>query len=165
MLTQKYTFPNGIRRAHGLGNIAVCCDMVLVEITHMYISLSVGHPHDYTCKQSYDWRMGSIITLVRHKKARFESKMHGSTWKSPVRRKNARFDTKMPSPPCINWHCHYETSPTLQWEILFFQFCSNILFLITHREMKMKLYWYEFKYTRYHNENWNVIILFCLWWP
>ena len=52
-----------------------------------------------------------IITLVRHKKARFDSKMHGSTQKSPVRHKNARFDTKMPSPACISWHCHYQTSP------------------------------------------------------
>ena len=28
---------------------------------------------------------------------------------------------------------------------IFFQFFSNILFLRTNREMKMKLYWYEFK--------------------
>ena len=28
---------------------------------------------------------------------------------------------------------------------IFFQFHSNILFLRTNREMKMKLYWYEFK--------------------
>ena len=28
---------------------------------------------------------------------------------------------------------------------IFFQFYSNILFLRTNREMKMKLYWYEFK--------------------
>ena len=28
---------------------------------------------------------------------------------------------------------------------IFFQFYSNILFLRTDREMKMKLYWYEFK--------------------
>ena len=62
-----------------------------------------------------------IITLVRHKKARFESKMHGSTQKSPVRHKNARFDTKMPSPACTSWRCHYQTSP-LRWEIFFFQF-------------------------------------------
>ena len=38
-----------------------------------------------------------IITLVRHKKARFDSKMHGSTQKSPVRHKKAWSDTKMPS--------------------------------------------------------------------
>ena len=37
-----------------------------------------------------------IITLVRHKKARFDSKMHGSTQKSPVRQQNAWFDTKKP---------------------------------------------------------------------
>ena len=43
-----------------------------------------------------------IITLVRQKKARFDSKMHGSTEKSPVRQKNARFDRKMPSPECIS---------------------------------------------------------------
>ena len=28
---------------------------------------------------------------------------------------------------------------------IFFQVFSNILFLRTNREMKMKLYWYEFK--------------------
>ena len=44
----------------------------------------------------------TIITLVRHKKARFDSKMHGSTQKSPVRHKNAWFDTKMPSPACTS---------------------------------------------------------------
>ena len=82
-----------------------------------------------------------IITLVRHKKARFDSKMHGATQKSPVRHKNARFDTKMPSPTCTSWHCHYQTSP-LRWEIFF-----SIFFPILrpNREMKMKLYWYEFK--------------------
>ena len=53
----------------------------------------------------------AIITLVRHKKARFDSKMHGSTQKSPVRHKNARFDTKMPYPACTSGHCHYQTSP------------------------------------------------------
>ena len=36
--------------------------------------------------------------MVRHKKARFDTK-------------NARFDTKMPSPACTSWHCHYQTSP------------------------------------------------------
>ena len=55
--------------------------------------------------------LAMIITLVRHKKARFDSKMHGSTLKSPVQHKNARFDTKMPSPACISWHCHYQTPP------------------------------------------------------
>ena len=55
--------------------------------------------------------LSPIITLVRQKKARFYSKMHGSTEKSPVRQKNARFDRKMPSPECISWHCHYQTSP------------------------------------------------------
>ena len=49
-------------------------------------------------------KISSIITLVRHKKARFDSKMHGSTQKS-------RFDTKMPSPACISWHCHYHPTP------------------------------------------------------
>ena len=65
-----------------------------------------------------------IITLVRQKKARFDSKMHGSTEKSPVRQKNARFDRKMPSPECISWHCHYQTSPPppLLWEIFFSNF-------------------------------------------
>ena len=68
-----------------------------------------------------------IITLVRHKKARFDSKMHGSTQKSPVRHKNARFDTKMPGstqkcPPQLSpsWHCHYQTSPRPSCEKYFF---------------------------------------------
>ena len=64
------------------------------------------HTVHITCKKIY-----SIITLVRQKKARFDSKMHGSREKSPVRQKNARFDRKMPSPECISWHCHYQTSP------------------------------------------------------
>ena len=82
-----------------------------------------------------------IITLVRHKKARFDSKMHGSTEKSPVRQKNARFDRKMPSPECISWHCHYQTSPPPSSEKYFFPFFSHI-FLRTNREMKIKLFWY-----------------------
>ena len=53
------------------------------------------------------------------KKTRFDSKMHDSTQKSPVRHKNARFDTKMPSPACISWYCHYQTSRPLVWEIFF----------------------------------------------
>ena len=106
--------------------------------------------------------LSNIITLVWHKKARFDSKMHGSTQKCPVWHKYTRFDTKMPSPACTSWHYHYQISPLL-WEI---QFHSNILFLRTNREMKMKLYWYEFKISiQYHYENWNVIIIFCLWWP
>ena len=105
-----------------------------------------------------------IITLVWYKKARFDSKMHGSTQKSPVWHKNARFDTKMPFPACASWHCHCQTSPSC--EKYFFQFYTNILFLRTNRKMKMKLYWYEFIISiQYHYENWNVIILFCLWWP
>ena len=55
------------------------------------------------------WRISRIITLIRHKKARFDSKTHGSTQKSPVRHKNARFDTKMPSPAFTSGHCHYQT--------------------------------------------------------
>ena len=41
-----------------------------------------------------------------------------STQKSPVGHKNARLDTKMPSPACISWQCHYQTSPLL-WDIFF----------------------------------------------
>ena len=65
----------------------------------------------------------SIITLVRHKKARFDSKMHGSTPKSLVRHKNARFDTKMPSPACTSWHCHDQTpTPVRIFFPILFQF-------------------------------------------
>ena len=82
-----------------------------------------------------------IITLVRHKKARFDSKMHGSTQQCPVRHKNARLDTKMPSPACTSWHCHYQTSPPpLLWKIFFpilFQY-----FVLNNQE---------------RNEKWNYI--------
>ena len=75
-----------------------------------------------------------ILTLVRQKKNT------GLIAKCMVRHKKALFDTKMPS-----WHCHYQPPhPALLWEIFFFQFYSNILFLRTNWVMKMKLYWYEF---------------------
>ena len=75
----------------------------------------------------------NIITLVRHKKPGLTAKcMIRQKKKSPVGHKNAL-------PPCTSWHCHYQTSPP--WEF-FFQFYSNILFLRTNREMKMKSYWY-----------------------
>ena len=62
-----------------------------------------------------------IITLVRHKKDRFDSKMHGSTQKYPV-------DTKMPSLACNSWHCHYRTSPLILWEIFFSNFVQIFCF-------------------------------------
>ena len=70
----------------------------------------------------YTW----IITLVRHKKAQFDSNMLGSTQICPVRHKNA------PTPACISWYNHYQTSHP-SFENFFFQFYSNILFLRTHR--------------------------------
>ena len=70
--------------------------------------------------------------MVRHKKSRFDTKMPGSTQKWPSQ--HAPVDIAIikhpPSPPVGN---------------IFFQFYSNILFLRTNREMKMKLYWYELK--------------------
>ena len=116
----------------------------------------------------YGYKIFITIMLVRLKKARFDSKMHGSTQKSPVRHKDARFDTKMPSPARPSWYCHHQPPPPPPTPVRnnFFQFYSNILFWRTDREMKMKLYWYEFKINiQYHYENWDVIILFCLWWP
>ena len=76
----------------------------------------------------------------------------------------------MPSPACISRHWHYHhphppPPPPPVVNVFFFQFHPIIWFLITHGEMKMKLYWYEFKYIRYHNENWNVIILFLNKYP
>ena len=64
-----------------------------------------------------------IITLVRHKTARFDTKMPGSTPKGTVRHKNAQFDTKMPYPACIIWHCHYQTSSPFLLKLF-----SNFLF-------------------------------------
>ena len=95
-------------------------------------------------------------SLVRQRHAWFDTKNPGSTQKCPVRHKkcppqHASVDIAPPPPPVRN--------------VFFFQLHSNVLFLITHREMKMELYWYEFKYIGYHCENWNAIILFCLWWP
>ena len=100
-----------------------------------------------------------IITLVRHKKARFDSMMHGSTQKSLVWRKNARFNTKMPSQACITSHCHYHPSPTPLWD-LFFKYlfknpcrCENEIILI---------------WTQIYLISWNLKCnyhFFCLWWP
>ena len=90
--------------------------------------------------------------MVRHKKARFDTKMPGSTQKCPLQHASVDIDIINPPPPsCGKW--------------FFFQFHSIIWFLITHGEMKMKLYWYEFKYIRYHNENWNITILFLNKYP
>ena len=94
-----------------------------------------------------------------------------STQKSPVRQQNARFDTKKPgsTQKCPPQHASVDIAiinpPPSCEKYFFFQFYSNILFLRTHKEIKMKLYWYQYKYIRYHHKNWNVIILFCLWWP
>ena len=104
-----------------------------------------------------------IITLVWHKKDRFDSKMHGLTQKP-------RFDIKVPSSTqkCPPQHAPVDIVAiitNLLWEIFFSNFFSNILFIRIHGEMKMKLFLYEFKDIQYHYEIWNVIIIFCLWWP
>ena len=58
--------------------------------------------------------------------------MPGSTQKCPPQHAPADIAIikHSPAPPVRN---------------IFFQFYSNILFLRTNKEMKMKLYWYEFK--------------------
>ena len=69
--------------------------------------------------------------MVGHKKARFDTKMPGSTQKCPPQ--HASVDIAI-----IKHHPH----PPVR--SIFFQIYSNILFLRTIREMKMNLYWYEF---------------------
>ena len=86
-----------------------------------------------------------FITLVRHNKspvrqqnAWFDTKKPSSTQKCPVRHKNALPSMHQMTLPLSN-------IPRPSCEKYFFQFYSNILFLRTNREMKMELYWYEFK--------------------
>ena len=91
-----------------------------------------------------------ILTLVRHKKPRL-------TAKCMVRHKKARFDIKCPvrykkALPSMHQLTLPLSNTPLSCEKYIFQFYSNILFSKTHREMKMKLYWYEFKYIQYHCE-------------
>ena len=76
---------------------------------------------------------------VREQNAWFDTKKPGSTQKCPVPHKNA-----LPSMNQLTLRLSNIPLP-LMWEIFFFQFYSNILFLRTNREMKMKLYWYELK--------------------
>ena len=83
--------------------------------------------HSSTYRIMDNWE---IITLIRHKKARFDSKMHGSTQKSPVRHKNAQYDTKMPSPACTSGHCHYQTSPRPFCEKYFFPILFQYFFVM-----------------------------------
>ena len=92
------------------------------------------------------------------------SKMHGSTQKCPVRHKMPGLTQKCPPQHAsVDIAINIPRPPSC--EKFFFQFYSNILSLRTHREMKRKFCWYEFKNIQYHYEIWNVIILFCLWWP
>ena len=93
-------------------NILVVSSCLSLLPTQTYVPWDKqGRPSWLACIEVLTQLMVYIITLVRHKKARFDTKMHGSTQKSPVRHKNARFDTKMPFPACISWPCHYQTSP------------------------------------------------------
>ena len=66
----------------------------------------------------------SIITLVRHKKARFDSKMHGSTQKSPVRQKKCpvRHKNALPSMHQLTLPLSNIPPPVRN---IFFQFYSN----------------------------------------
>ena len=74
-----------------------------------------------------------IRTLVQHKKARFDTKLHGPTQKCPVRHKKGPTQHASVASDIIKIH------PPLEF---FFQFYAYILFLRTHREIKMKLYWH-----------------------
>ena len=69
-----------------------------------------------------------IITLVRHKKARFDSEMHGSTQKSPVRHINARFDTKCPPQHAPVDIAIIKHPPPLPWERFFSNFIPIFCF-------------------------------------
>ena len=82
----------------------------------------------------YQHGLTQIIILVRHKKARFDTKI-------PVLRKNTWFNRKMPDSreKCPTQHAsiaiaiikHLPPSS----ENFFYQFYSNILFSTTHREI------------------------------
>ena len=89
----------------------------------------------------------AIITLVQQQKARFDSKIHGSPQKSPVRHKNAWFDTKCPPQhaPVDIAIINPPPPPRPFCEKYFFQNSFQYFVLRTNREMKMKLYCYEFK--------------------
>ena len=72
--------------------------------------------------------------MVRHKNALIDTKIHGSTQKCPVRHKNALPSMHQLPLPLSN-------TPSSDKD--FFQLCSNILFLRTRWEMKLKLYGYS----------------------
>ena len=80
----------------------------------------------------------------------FDTKKPGWTQKCSVRHKNAL--------PSIHQLTLPLSNTPLSVKNMFFQFYSNILFLRSHREMRMKLYWCKFKYIQYHYEIWNVIL-------
>ena len=75
---------------------------------------------------------------VREQNAWFDTKKPGSTQKCPARHKNALPSMHQLTLPLSN-------TPRPSCDKYFFPFYSNILFLRTNREMKMKLYWYDFK--------------------
>ena len=71
-------------------------------------------------------------SLVRQQNAWFDTKKPGSTQKCPVRHKNALPSLHQLTLPL------WSIPPPLLWEFFFLQFYSNILFLGTNREMRMK---------------------------
>ena len=74
-------------------------------------------------------------SLVRHENARFNTKIHGSTQKCPVRHKNAL-------PGIHQLPCPYQIRPFL-WEISFQIFVEIFCFKEPMEKWKMKLYWYS----------------------
>ena len=79
-------------------------------------------------------------SLVRHKNTRFDTKIHAATQQCKVRQKNGLTSMHQLPLPLSN------TPLPFPWEIFFFQFHSNSLFLRTHREIIWKSNHIEFKY-------------------
>ena len=147
--------------------VAVCSEVS--DLTRDLISLCicVGNPgvseltgNAISLQYLYVWVLqGSVSSLEMQYLSlwhSFDTKKPGSTAKCMVRHKKARFDTKMPSstqnalPSMHQWTLPLSNIPRPFCENIFFQFYFNILFLRTHREMKRKLYWYEFKTNKFN---------------
>ena len=78
---------------------------------------------------------------VRQQNAWIDTKKPGSTQKCPVRHKNALPSMHQLTLPLSNT----PPPPPPSCEKYFFSNFIPIFFLRTNREMKMKLFWYEFK--------------------
>ena len=96
----------------------------------LYSTVIYQRVHNIDQKQIKTKGIAATITLVRHKKARFDSKMHGSTQKSPVRHNNA-----LPSMHQLT--LPLSTPPPPPVRNIFSNFIPILCFLRNHREMKI----------------------------